>query len=132
MFHEDSQYTGEWKYCGVYEIHVLRCLSWNRLYTNMLRIHLFSIFIIMTETCTLTFYVFNKFFFDKRVWSVSCKQNWDQKQVYIVSPSINRRRVERTRWWSVFLLLILLCWSIVTHCCRLYNVMQGCFMFVWF
>ena len=30
------------KYCGVYQI--LRCLSKNRLYTNMLKIHLFSIF----------------------------------------------------------------------------------------
>ena len=43
LFHEYSQYTsGVWKYCGVYEI--LRYLSINRLYTKMLRIHLFRIF----------------------------------------------------------------------------------------
>ena len=42
LFHEDSQYTRIWKYCAVYKI--LRCLSKNRLYTKMLRIHLFSIF----------------------------------------------------------------------------------------
>ena len=34
------------QYCGVYTI--LRCLSKNRLYTKMLRIHLFSIFTIKT------------------------------------------------------------------------------------
>ena len=34
LFHEDSQYTGVWKYCGVYKI--LRCLSKNRLFTKML------------------------------------------------------------------------------------------------
>jgi len=41
-FHGDCQYTGVWKYRGVYKIS--RSLSKNRLYTKMLRIHLFSIF----------------------------------------------------------------------------------------
>ena len=47
------------KICGVYTI--LRCMSKNRLYTKMLRIHSFNIFTIKTprnredtETCTLT------------------------------------------------------------------------------
>ena len=44
LFHEDSRYTGVWKYSGINEI--LRRLSKNRLYTKMLRIHLFSIFTI--------------------------------------------------------------------------------------
>ena len=57
----DSQYTGVWKYSGVYKR--LHCLSKIRLYTKMLRIHLFSIFTIKTprtlnredtDTCTLT------------------------------------------------------------------------------
>ena len=40
LFHEDSQYrsTGVSKYCGEYKI--LYCLSKNRLYTKMLRLHL--------------------------------------------------------------------------------------------
>ena len=46
LFHEGSQYTGVWKYCSVYKI--LRRLSKNRLYTEMLRVHSFSIFIIKT------------------------------------------------------------------------------------
>jgi len=41
LFHEGSQYTGVWKYCGVFKL--LRCLS-KFFYTKMLRIHLFSIF----------------------------------------------------------------------------------------
>ena len=44
--YEDSQYTGVWKFCSVYEI--FRCLSKSRLYTQMLRIHLFSIFTVKT------------------------------------------------------------------------------------
>ena len=44
LFQEDSRYTGVWKYSGTNEI--LRRLSKNRLYTKMLRIHLFSIFTI--------------------------------------------------------------------------------------
>jgi len=36
LFHEESQYIGVWKYCGVYKI--LRCLFKNRLYTKLLRI----------------------------------------------------------------------------------------------
>ena len=59
LFHEDSQYTGIWTYCGVYNI--LRCLS--EIDTYMLRIHVFSIFTITTpralnhediDNCTLT------------------------------------------------------------------------------
>jgi len=42
--HADSQYTDVWKYCDVYK--TLHCLSKNRLYTQMLRIHLISIFTI--------------------------------------------------------------------------------------
>ena len=40
LFHEDSQYTGVWKYCVIYNI--LYCVSKNRLYFKMLRIHLFG------------------------------------------------------------------------------------------
>ena len=47
LYHEDSHYSGVLKYCGVYKL--LRCLSKNRLYTKMFRIHLFSIF---TSCCT--------------------------------------------------------------------------------
>jgi len=47
LLHEDSQYTGVWQYWGVYKI--LRWASKNRLYTKMLRIHLFSIFTIKTQ-----------------------------------------------------------------------------------
>ena len=46
IFHKDNQFTGVWKYCVKYEI--LRCLFKNRLFTEMLRIHLFSIFTIKT------------------------------------------------------------------------------------
>jgi len=52
LFHEDSQFTGLWKYCGVYEI--LPCLSKNRLYTKMLRIRVFSIFTIKTSRALAT------------------------------------------------------------------------------
>ena len=41
-----NKYTGVRKYCGVYKI--WRCPSKTRLYTKMLRIHLFCIFIIKT------------------------------------------------------------------------------------
>ena len=44
LFHEDIQFTVVWKYCGVYKI--LCCLSKNKLYTKMPRIHLFSNFTI--------------------------------------------------------------------------------------
>jgi len=44
LFHEDSQYTGVWKYCGVYK---LVCQS-SVLYTKMLKIHMFCIFTIKT------------------------------------------------------------------------------------
>ena len=47
LFHEDSQYSGVSKYCGVYLI--LRCLSKKRLYTKLLKIHFFSTFIIKTS-----------------------------------------------------------------------------------
>ena len=46
LFHEDSQNTDVRTYCDVYNI--LRCVSKNRLYTKMLRIHLFSILTIKT------------------------------------------------------------------------------------
>ena len=41
LFHENSQYAGVWKYCGVYKR--VRCMSKNRLYTKMLGINVFSI-----------------------------------------------------------------------------------------
>ena len=45
MAHEDSKYTDGFYYCGIYNL--LSCLK-NRLYTEMLKIHLFSIFTIKT------------------------------------------------------------------------------------
>jgi len=66
IFHEDSQYTGAWEYCGVYKI--LRWLFKNRLYTNMLRIHLFSIFTIKTP----------------RVYGYNCQSLYYEENAYKV------------------------------------------------
>jgi len=52
LFCSQSQYTGVWKYYGVYKM--LRCLTKNGFYTKMLRPHLFRIFIIKTPLIVKT------------------------------------------------------------------------------